>query len=709
MAELLFEFVNRFLNQYSIVKNEAFGGHVFGNFIRQTVPDNVYKTNLIDKDKYLVTGSVGQGNWAMVPWLCVFDKSITTTATKGVYVVYLLSKDGNSLYLTLNQGCTDLKKNHGKKIAIKLMRENAKKIAAQIDSKGFRIDEDINLGDGLTELGEMYQKGTIFYKEYKKGDVPGENVLRDDLEKMMEIYEEYAEKELAGVGDEVAVMEKTNEFDLNIILYGPPGTGKTYNTAIYAVAICDGMSLEAVREMPYEDVLERYNALKKDEKRVSFTTFHQSYGYEEFIEGIKPKMDSDASAVEYTIKDGAFKEFCDRASKKKAISGKMKVREDAVIWNVILGGTENPDLKQKCFDEGTIRIGWYESPEIITYDTEKLNDTERRILLNFQDEMEIGDIVVARSTASAVNGIGIVAGEAEFDTSNEKYPRKRRVDWLCSREDIQIIDLNGGTRLDRKSVYPLSRISVGDLLSRVPSNAGVEVEDETRPYVFIIDEINRGNISKIFGELITLIEPTKRKGAGEAIEAILPYSNKSFSVPKNVYIIGTMNTADRSIALMDTALRRRFQFEEMMPDAQILRDIGADIIVSDAGVELNVADMLEKINQRIEYLYDREHTIGHAFFTGLKDEPTVDKLAGIFKKSVIPLLQEYFYEDYSKIMLVLGDNDKDNPDHRFIQATETKVNSIFKGDTSDIDLPDYSYKIQEKAFSNIMSYIGIID
>ena len=492
-----------------------------------------------------------------------------------------------------------------------------------------------------------------------------------------------------------------------VLLVGPPGTGKTYNTAIYAVAICDKLSLDEVKSRPYEEVLDRYRVLKDEEKRVAFTTFHQSYGYEEFIEGIKPKMDSEALDVEYTIKDGVFKDFCDRASKKKTSSSGVNVGENARVWNVILGGNNEPELKQRCFNEGTIRIGWHKSPEVITDETEGLNDKERRILLNFQDEMEIGDVVVARATSDAVDGVAIITGEVEFDTSDKHYPRKRRVQWLYKGANISIIDLNGGTRLDRKSVYPLNRISVGDLLSRVPTEAGVEVKDETRPFVFIIDEINRGNISKIFGELITLIEPTKRKGAKEAMEATLPYSNVPFGVPNNVYLIGTMNTADRSIAIMDTALRRRFQFEEMMPNPQVLRNIGADKVV-DGDVELDVAEMLEVINKRIEYLFDREHTIGHAFFTDLKDEPTVQKLASIFKKSVIPLLQEYFYEDYSKIRMCLGDNGKENTEHMFILANEIKLNQIFRGDTSDVDIPDYAYVIQDEAFDNIMSYKEII-
>ena len=220
---------------------------------------------------------------------------------------------------------------------------------------------------------------------------------------------------------------------------------------------------------------------------------------------------------------------------------------------------------------------------------------------------------------------------------------------------------------------------------------------ENTPKVFIIDEINRGNISKIFGELITLIEDTKRLGKPEETTAILPYSGKPFGVPDNVYILGTMNTADRSIAQIDTALRRRFSFVEMMPDTEVLEGIEVEGI--------NIANMLDIINRRIEVLYDREHTIGHAFFTGLRAEPTIEKLAMIFKKSIIPLLQEYFYEDYKKIRLVLGDNRK-SEDAQFIIEKAHDYVALF-GDV-DVGLDDgYRYEINKNAFNNIEAYRSI--
>ncbi|MCF0259904.1 MAG: AAA family ATPase [Erysipelotrichaceae bacterium] len=345
-------------------------------------------------------------------------------------------------------------------------------------------------------------------------------------------------------------------YDKNMILYGPPGTGKTYNTAIYAVAICDELKLEDARAMDYSKVMKRYKELT-EEGRVVFTTFHQSYGYEEFIEGIKPIVDPNSKDIGYVIEQGLFKNFCSSAKDPNHLANN--------------------------------------SPT------------------------------------------GIVP-----------TPKK--------------------------------------------------------PYVFVIDEINRGNMSKIFGELITLIEETKREGMEEEASAILPYSGEKFSVPSNVYILGTMNTADRSIALMDTALRRRFQFVEMMPDADVLRAIGADKVE-----DLDVAAMLEKINERITYLYDREHTIGHAFFTKLAESPNIETLQSIFEKSVIPLLQEYFYEDYQKIQLVLGDNGKKDPKNKFIKDEDVKVKDIFKGSVDDVtDLPEKKYTINKEAFGDLESYKQIL-
>ena len=261
------ESFEKFINEYETAKGETFAQHPLGNFVRNEIPQIIYDTEIVDSSKYLITASVGQGNWATVPWICIFDRAITTTATKGVYIVYLLSKDTNTLYLTFNQGCTDIKKTNTKKRTIEIMREKAKEVISRIDSRGFRADEDINLGQGLTELAELYQKGTIFYKAYTKGSVPEENELRKDLQNMMEIYKEYVNPDVIpqpGSGGEKKLTIKetvqniknyiaTEGFSYEdglienfylslkskpfVILAGTSGTGKTRLVKLFAKAI----------------------------------------------------------------------------------------------------------------------------------------------------------------------------------------------------------------------------------------------------------------------------------------------------------------------------------------------------------------------------------------------------------------------------------------------------------------------------------------
>lgn len=489
--------------------------------------------------------------------------------------------------------------------------------------------------------------------------------------------------------------------DKNTILYGPPGTGKTYHAAQYAVSMIEEKPLEKIKEESYKDVFKRYLKYKED-GLIAFTTFHQSFGYEEFIEGIRPVLadeeNSETSDIEYELYDGIFKSFCDKANiplsdKKEPDLG---INKNPTVWKVSLEGTGDNPTRRECMDNNHIRIGWAGAygRDI----TDKINSTENfngKAALNaFYNKMKIGDIVMSCYSNQAVDAIGVITGDPEWhEEYDDDYKRLRKVNWLVKGINEDIVEMNAGKVLTLLSVYRLS-ISVADVLQILrktkPFLFALDAKLQNR--VFIIDEINRGNISKIFGELITLLEPSKRIGATEELKATLPYSGQLFGVPNNVYILGTMNTADRSIALIDTALRRRFSFIEMQPDSAVFEDVLVE--------GLDIAEMLDTINKRITVLLDREHTIGHSYLLPLKDNPTLEVLADIFETKIVPLLQEYFYDDYEKIQLVLGDNQKEEDRTCFV-VKKTDTMKLFG--EADIDCSDY-YELNKDAFMTIEAY-----
>lgn len=399
---------------------------------------------------------------------------------------------------------------------------------------------------------------------------------------------------------------------LNQILYGSPGTGKTFNTINKAIEIIDS---DFYQQNKYnrEALKEKFEEYKKA-GQIEFITFHQSFSYEEFVEGIKVKTTD--KGIEYKIEAGIFKRLC-------------KIAENKKIYSI---GQE---------------IGRYEIVSL----TDELMKLKR----------ENGSIIPI-----------------------PMYLLNEILD-LLSRNIIDIDDINNKIAIEKMSITAEKYIINGypnvfrDLAQYYLENKNKQ-RDENKKYVLIIDEINRGNISKIFGELITLIEPSKRIGADEEIRLKLPYSQELFGVPSNLYIIGTMNTADRSIALMDTALRRRFHFEEMMPNSSLLENLVVD------GIKID--NLLETINKRVEYLYDRDHTIGHAYFMSLENLETKEdkkaELENIFRNKIIPLLQEYFYDDWEKVRLVLGDG--------FVEKIE------LKSDIFDEELIKSSEYLEEEKF-----------
>jgi 5-methylcytosine-specific restriction protein B len=278
-------------------------------------------------------------------------------------------------------------------------------------------------------------------------------------------------------------------------------------------------------------------------------------------------------------------------------------------------------------------------------------DPNIEMTYSFRSAMQVGDYVVLSDGRDTFRAFGRVVGEYYYDASAAYHPHRRKVEWIWQNPEGADRDIFYKSYFRRHSVYQLRPTTIDwDALEGIVLGPDrPQPTSGTQSYVLVIDEINRANISKVFGELITLLEPDKRLGALNELKVKLPYSRSTFGVPRNLHIVATMNTADRSIALLDTALRRRFEFRELMPKPHLLGLVG----------DIDLADLISTINARIEYLFDREHQIGHAYFINCKSREDIEDA---MRHKVIPLLNEYFYEDWSKVAAVLGDADESDGD-----------------------------------------------
>lgn len=505
---------------------------------------------------------------------------------------------------------------------------------------------------------------------------------------------------------------------LNQILYGPPGTGKTHNTIDEALAILDPAFLTEHRDK--RTLLRaRFTELEAS-KHVRFVTFHQSFSYEDFVEGLRAEPNA-AGQLTFRPMDGIFKEICDDASIKVLVDKApvATMGANTTIWKMSLGNrTEENHIYEECIKEGRILLGWgrgldYSSVESRADIVRMLGGSDQESKMPsgvtavnyFVREMKLGDLVIIADGNSKFRAVGEVTGNYVHllrDEDGDDYAQSRAVRWLkvfnpsmdCSaimNKDFTqaALYILGGHVIDRTKLIALLAANATDVLR----------QHGPQKRVLIIDEINRGNISRIFGELITLIEPSKRAGSDEALSVVLPYSKRPFSVPDNLYLIGTMNTSDRSLTGLDIALRRRFVFKEMPPRPELLQE---------AIVEgISIQALLTVMNQRIEALLDREHCLGHAYFLPLLNDNSLACLARIFEHQILPLLKEYFFEDWERIGWVLNDHRKPQA-HRFVIPDENTIDTLF-GDDFEGRVQEKSWRISTVALTNIASYRGVID
>lgn len=502
---------------------------------------------------------------------------------------------------------------------------------------------------------------------------------------------------------------------LNQILFGPPGTGKTYNTINEALKIVDPTFYEKhVKEKDRKKLTDRFKELlikSEDDKngQIGFCTFHQSFSYEDFVEGIKPKTKD--KSVYYDIEPGIFKRICESAEIRNSLdsikkSGVFSWTDDsfkrARFFKISLNNYENSNTKELYENFITnnsiaLNLGYNfdynkltESEVVKKFKELGLKESDSHELNSFIHLLKKNNYVIISTDNKYINAIGKVTGDYEYtSTSSINCNHLRKVEWLIKDEKIPIEEIYSLGDLGEKTI---SAIDEEKIKPDFFTNKGQDIIDnsnsEEKKYVLIIDEINRGNVSSIFGELITLIEKDKRAGCPEELEIILPYSKEPFKVPKNVYIIGTMNTADRSIEALDTALRRRFSFTEKPPKPELIKTEGLSgelkgivkVIVNGVEKDVDLESLLIKINTRLEKLIDKDHKIGHSYLLKVNSEET---LKASFRNEIIPLLEEYFFGDYGKIGLVLGNTFVELINHAFDFASFDEYDKDIQSDLKE--------------------------
>ena len=516
----------------------------------------------------------------------------------------------------------------------------------------------------------------------------------------------------------ITQMDEITNPQLNQIFFGPPGTGKTFHTIDEAIKIINPdfynqnkSNRDKLRAEYNNNLIIDWEATKG---QIGFCTFHQSFSYEDFVEGIKPVEPKDGDTyLKYKVQEGIFKKICrlaeDNIKSLSRPSGRLISLSDAefehaVFYKISLGDINDPadqEIYDYCMEKGLISLGFGDGVDFSGKDesgvtelySEKFKDGYGATALNlFKNYLKVGNYVIVSKGNHYIRALGKVTGEYVYDPNTPiRYKQFRKVEWIFKDQEIPVQDLYE-KNLSQQSIYKLKSDCIKKDFFVSAKEIDAPKQNKAKNYVLVIDEINRGNVASIFGELITLIEKDKRAGNDEALEVVLPYSKDRFTVPPNLYIIGTMNTADRSIEALDTALRRRFSFREMPPVSSLIKTEGKLKQSSGKIGTIEVVALLDKINDRIEKLIDKDHKIGHSYFMTIT---SLDELKGAFKDKVIPLLEEYFFGDFGKIGLILGDT--------FVEKIETtdfgfaEFSGYDNQVTQDLtDRPVYKIKSQDK-------------
>jgi len=531
MPQYLTECVKYLFDNYVQATKGPFADSSVGEYVRNMIPQNFIKSGLIDKTNYKIKASVGQGIWAQVPWIGIFRNDITDSAQNGVYIVYLLSADGNSLFLTFNQGFTDIAKDKTAKETVDEMRKRASDCISKLNKHSFRSDENISLGSNLTNRAEMYQKGAIFYKEYQKQNLPSEEILRHDLNDMLEIYEEYYEKIYKEKGNFVSKQtfaSNKENVSMQKIFFGAPGTGKSY----------------------------KINSILAEQRKILFASsdIANSNHYAEVLSN-----ENDIGCNVWIVD-------CIGVLEKKL-------------------ATFEPDDKRENPRHSALQayIEWLK----------KYKEEQREIRTTFHPDYDYAQFVGAYKPKKEGNAI-------TYSFVPQIFAKAYAAAW-------------------KQYLQRDSRDSIG--ASPLQNDSGKDIQ-----VYLVIEEINRGNCAQIFGDIFQLLD---RNGEGfsqysidadcdfaewlktndNGLKSVWPaYEEKvgdgKLKLPPNLNILATMNTSDQSLFPMDSAFKRRFDWE-YVPISFEGKD-AANYQIDIDGSQYSWQNFVETVNDKILDLTESE-------------------------------------------------------------------------------------------------------
>lgn len=647
----------------------------------------------------------------------LYDRSGGSNMTRSIGLVFYPKGDENEIWIKI-----EIVFNDEKDLEVIKFYQDVIRIIGDFRKEGETKYVKVLNGDNYSKIAEEFldnEKPKIdkLLHEYKLHTfIFPEEMFNKHLNNILDLRDKLIRNKV----ENSSIKELDNVLKINCplnqILYGPPGTGKTYHTINKALEII-GEDIAGKSRAEIKRIFDT----KMDEGQIVFTTFHQSLGYEDFIEGIKPlEPEKDGDPVNYKVEFGIFRNLCVEASFAVAQQRESKKTEEVLDFSILydqfvetveemLLNGKKVELETKAggkvivesiSQKGNFIIKHIEGTRTYTVSKTRLTKLQAAIY-------DLDDINNIDNQFRAIIG----------GSNSSAY-------WSVLNAIRKVKPLNGSNKVNRS--YAIEE-KQGVVLSLTQDDYAIK---DSKRFVLIIDEINRGNVSQIFGELITLLEEDKRLGNKEGLLATLPYSKERFGMPSNLYIIGTMNTADRSVEALDTALRRRFDFIEMPPKPELLNSkqmivdlwnlptyievpwnnksyrLHADALYKILGIKANIEEkydinweefyelhhldhvhkedftgidfetLLEMINHRLEILIDKDHCIGHSYFLNLfQSENPEEELRKIFQNKIIPLLQEFFFGDLGKMELVIGEiffeNSRQvkNPSHFFARSS----------------------------------------